>query len=68
MRLNAFLSLLLLLCLPAVPSCAAIPLITDDTGTQGKGKFQLEISPGPKFGMNSAEADYSVLSGISSRV
>ncbi len=25
-------------------SYAAIPLITDDTGTQGKGKFQLELS------------------------
>ena len=23
---------------------AAIPLITDDTGTQGKGKFQLELA------------------------
>ena len=25
-------------------SYAAIPLVTDDTGTQGKGKFQLELS------------------------
>ncbi len=25
------------------PAYAAIPLITDDTGTQGKGKFQLEL-------------------------
>lgn len=28
----------------ACPSWAAHPLITDDTGTQGKGKFQLEIN------------------------
>jgi hypothetical protein len=27
----------------ALPVNAAIPLITDDTGTQGKGKFQLEL-------------------------
>lgn len=27
----------------ARPAFAAIPLITDDTGTQGKGKFQLEL-------------------------
>jgi len=34
-----------LLCLfLACPSWAAHPLITDDTGTQGKGKFQLEIN------------------------
>lgn len=28
----------------AVPALAAHPLITDDTGTQGKGKFQLEVN------------------------
>jgi hypothetical protein len=28
----------------AYPSWAAHPLITDDTGTQGKGKFQLELN------------------------
>ena len=33
-----FLSLLI-----ATPVFAAIPLITDDTGTQGKGKFQVEL-------------------------
>ncbi len=27
----------------AVPAFAAAPLITDDTGTQGKGKYQLEV-------------------------
>lgn len=27
----------------STPSYAAIPLITDDTGTQGKGNFQLEL-------------------------
>ncbi|MDY0188586.1 MAG: hypothetical protein RBR16_11745, partial [Syntrophus sp. (in: bacteria)] len=34
-----------LICLTAsTPTAfAAIPLITDDTGTQGKGKFQLEV-------------------------
>jgi hypothetical protein len=28
------------------PALAAHPLITDDTGTQGKGKFQLEVNGG----------------------
>lgn len=32
------------LLLMACPSWAAHPLITDDTGTQGKGKFQLELN------------------------
>ena len=32
------------LLLIACPSWAAHPLITDDTGTQGKGKFQLELN------------------------
>jgi hypothetical protein len=32
------------LMLIACPSWAAHPLITDDTGTQGKGKFQLELN------------------------
>ncbi len=31
-------------CFMACPSWAAHPLITDDTGTQGKGKFQLELT------------------------
>lgn len=35
-----FAALLLITC----PSWAAHPLITDDTGTQGKGKFQLEMN------------------------
>jgi hypothetical protein len=35
-----FVELLLIVC----PSWAAHPLITDDTGTQGKGKFQLELN------------------------
>ena len=35
-----FVALLLIAC----PSWAAHPLITDDTGTQGKGKFQLELN------------------------
>ena len=35
-----FVALLLIVC----PSWAAHPLITDDTGTQGKGKFQLELN------------------------
>lgn len=33
-----------ILLLVACPSWAAHPLITDDTGTQGKGKFQLELN------------------------
>lgn len=36
----AFVTLFLIAC----PSWAAHPLITDDTGTQGKGKFQLELT------------------------
>jgi hypothetical protein len=35
-----FVALLLIAC----PSWAAHPLITDDTDTQGKGKFQLELN------------------------
>jgi hypothetical protein len=35
-----YFALLLISC----PSWAAHPLITDDTGTQGKGKFQLELN------------------------
>jgi Putative MetA-pathway of phenol degradation len=35
-----FVALVLIAC----PSWAAHPLITDDTGTQGKGKFQLELN------------------------
>jgi hypothetical protein len=35
--------LIILLVAPAV-TWAALPLITDDTGTQGKGKFQVEAS------------------------
>ena len=33
---------------------AAIPLITDDTGTQGKGKFQLELAG--EYGHDKEEA------------
>jgi hypothetical protein len=36
----AFVTLFLIVC----PSWAAHPLITDDTGTQGKGKFQMELN------------------------
>jgi hypothetical protein len=43
MTSKLFLALLLLFCLATVPAFAAIPLITDDTGTQGKGKFQVEL-------------------------
>ncbi len=43
MRSIRVLSWLLIYCLSAVTAFAAIPLITDDTGTQGKGKFQLEL-------------------------
>jgi major membrane immunogen (membrane-anchored lipoprotein) len=32
------------LLLIACPSWAAHPLITDDSGTQGKGNFQLELN------------------------
>ncbi len=31
-------------CFAATPVFAAHPLITDDTGTQGRGKFQLEVN------------------------
>jgi hypothetical protein len=35
---------ILALLTPGGPAFAAHPLITDDTGTQGKGKFQLEVN------------------------
>jgi hypothetical protein len=43
MRIKLFLFLSLFFCLASVSAFAAIPLITDDTGTQGKGKFQVEL-------------------------
>jgi len=43
MTIKLFLALLTFFCLSVVPAFAAIPLITDDTGTQGKGKFQVEL-------------------------
>lgn len=42
LKRTAFVYLLLLLL--ATPSWAAHPLITDDTGTQSKGNFQLEVN------------------------
>jgi len=46
MTLNCFIKnfIFLALLLFAGPSWAAHPLITDDTGTQGKGNFQLEFN------------------------
>lgn len=38
-----FLSLSIMMAGSATEAVAAIPLITDDTGTQGKGNFQLEV-------------------------
>ena len=43
LRRTLFLVCLVLFVLHASNSFAAIPLITDDTGTQGKGNFQLEL-------------------------
>ncbi len=42
-RLYGTFGLIAVMVLPAA-AWAALPLITDDTGTQGKGKFQLETS------------------------
>jgi len=36
--------LVLIITLTNTAAFAAHPLITDDTGTQGKGKFQLEVN------------------------
>jgi hypothetical protein len=44
MRLKVFLASFFMLCLVSAQAFAAIPLITDDTGTQGKGKFQVELA------------------------
>lgn len=41
-RCTSFLAACAVVCLP-LSAWAALPLITDDTGTQGKGKFQVEI-------------------------
>ncbi len=43
-HLTAFFCGLILLLGPSVPVFAAHPLITDDTSTQGQGKFQLEVN------------------------
>jgi hypothetical protein len=52
-----YMALLLIVC----PSWAAHPLITDDTGTQGKGKFQLELNGQYDWDRNDSE-DASVKS------
>ena len=44
MRLRVFLTSVFLVCLISSQAFAAHPLITDDTGTQGRGKFQLELN------------------------
>lgn len=44
MRLRVFLVSFFMVCLISSQAFAAHPLITDDTGTQGKGKFQLEVN------------------------
>lgn len=44
MRFSVVLLSLLGACLTSVQAFAIHPLITDDTGTQGKGKFQLEVN------------------------
>jgi hypothetical protein len=46
MHPRRFVGKLILIILLAAPSVAwaALPLITDDTGTQGTGKFQVEAS------------------------
>ncbi|RMG57299.1 MAG: transporter [Deltaproteobacteria bacterium] len=44
MRVKVFLTVLALACLFHLSAFAAHPLITDDTGTQGKGKLQLEVN------------------------
>ena len=41
---SSILAVVLLLCFIKGPALAAHPLITDDTGTQGKGKFLLELN------------------------
>jgi len=43
MRSKVFLLSFLMACLCPVQALAMHPLITDDAGTQGKGKFQLEV-------------------------
>ncbi len=44
MHIRFSLALTLFIILPAVPVFAAHPLITDDTGTQGRGKYQIELN------------------------
>ncbi len=70
----AYLLILLLVC----PSYAAHPLITDDTGTQGKGKFLLEINgqhdwdqedvDGSSFTSTGGQAAAAMAYGISDQV
>jgi hypothetical protein len=64
-RLAAWLAAGYLLLLP-LSSEAALPMITDDAGTQGKGKFQIEVAvehdrDKEQFaGVTTREADYAV--------
>jgi hypothetical protein len=43
-KVFCYLAMITVFCLLPVVSFAYHPLITDDTGTQGKGKFQLELN------------------------
>lgn len=44
MYLRVFLVSIFMGCLISSQAFAAHPLVTDDTGTQGKGRFQLEVN------------------------
>jgi len=54
------LSFLVMMLAAAGPALAAHPLITDDTGTQGKGRFQLELN-------GEVSRDRETLGGIKTR-
>lgn len=54
------LSFLFVMLAAAGPALAAHPLITDDTGTQGKGRFQLELN-------GEVSRDKETLDGVNTR-
>ncbi len=51
----------------AVPAFVEAPLVTDDTGTQGKGKYQLDLDIGVKGRINNVAPPATVLAGLTTR-
>lgn len=60
---HALILVSLLFVIFCIPAYAAHPLVTDDTGTQGKGRFQMEINA--EFGNDSGNTETSLAATLS---